>query len=52
MLRDFRGIPHCLGDVIFDTQTEPAPMQGEKIITIISPEDSWKRKTISVKTIE
>ncbi|TKB25495.1 nicotinate phosphoribosyltransferase [Desulfopila sp. IMCC35006] len=43
---------HCVGDVIFDTQTELPPGQGEKIITIISPEDPWKRKAISAKAIE
>jgi nicotinate phosphoribosyltransferase len=43
---------HTLGDVIFDTLTELPPGQHEKIITIISPEDPWQRKAISVKTIE
>jgi nicotinate phosphoribosyltransferase len=43
---------HCLGDVIFDTLTELPPGQGEKVITIISPEDPWKRKAISAKAIE
>ncbi len=58
------SIPGCLdvarlsrnsrseGDVIFDTLTEPPPGQEEKIITIISPEDPWKRKAVSVKGIE
>ncbi len=43
---------YCVGDVIFDTQTELPPGQGEKIITVISPEDPWKRKAISAKAIE
>jgi nicotinate phosphoribosyltransferase len=43
---------HTLGDVIFDTLTELPPGQHEKIITIISPEDPWQRKAISVKAIE
>jgi nicotinate phosphoribosyltransferase len=43
---------HCVGDVIFDTLTELPPGQGEKVITIISPEDPWKRKAISAKAIE
>jgi nicotinate phosphoribosyltransferase len=41
----------CVGDVIFDTLTEQQPGSSEKIITIISPEDSWKRKIISTKNI-
>lgn len=43
---------HCVGDVIFDILSEPPPGQGEKVITIISPEDPWKRKAISAKAIE
>ena len=43
---------HCLGDVIFDILSESPPGQGEKVITIISPEDPWKRKAISAKNIE
>jgi len=43
---------HCIGDVIFDTLTESQPGQSEKVITIISPEDPWKRKAISAKAIE
>ncbi len=42
---------HCLGDVIFDTLKEDPPGQGEKVVTIISPEDPWKRKAISAKGI-
>jgi nicotinate phosphoribosyltransferase len=43
---------HCLGDVIFDTLSEPPPGQDEKVITVISPEDPWKRKAISAKGIK
>lgn len=35
-----------VGDVIFDTLTEEPPATDEKVITIISPEDPWKRKLI------
>lgn len=42
----------CIGDVIFDTLTESPPPHGEKLLTIISPEDSWKRKAISTKNIK
>ena len=42
---------NCLGDVIFDTLNESQPGQDEKVITIISPEDPWKRKAISAKGI-
>ena len=41
----------CVGDVIFDTLTEQQPGDSENIITIISPEDSWKRKIISTKKL-
>ncbi len=43
---------HCVGDVIFDTLTELPPEKGENVVTIISPEDAWKRKAISAKAIE
>ncbi|MGB3211808.1 MAG: nicotinate phosphoribosyltransferase [Desulforhopalus sp.] len=43
---------HCVGDVIFDTLSELPPGNGEKVITIISPEDPWKRKVIPVAGIE
>lgn len=43
---------HCVGDVIFDTLTEQPPERADKVITIISPEDPWKRKAISGKAIE
>ncbi len=43
---------HSEGDVIFDTLSELPPGQDDKIITIISPEDPWKRKAISAKDIE
>jgi len=43
---------HCIGDVIFDTLTESPPGRGEKIITLISPEDPWKRKAISARGLE
>jgi nicotinate phosphoribosyltransferase len=42
----------CVGDVMYDSLTEPQPGQGEKVITIISAEDSWKRKVISTKNIK
>jgi len=42
----------CVGDVIFDTLTEQPPASSDNIITIISPEDSWKRKIISAKHID
>jgi nicotinate phosphoribosyltransferase len=41
-----------VGDVIFDTLTEEAPSTDEKVLTIISPEDPWRRKIISTKHIE
>ena len=37
---------------MYDSLTEPQPGQGEKVITIISAEDSWKRKVISTKNIK
>lgn len=37
------------GDVIFDTLTEAPPSTKEKVITIISPEDPWRRKIIPTK---
>jgi nicotinate phosphoribosyltransferase len=40
---------HCVGDVIFDTFTEEQPGLESKVITIISPEDPWKRKIVSSK---
>ncbi len=43
---------HYVGDVIFDTLAESPPGQDENIITIISPEDSWKRKIIPAATVE
>ena len=58
------SIPGCLdvarlrldsnyvGDVIFDTFTESPPEQGDKVITIISPEDPWKRKAIPARMIK
>ena len=52
MWRGFLVNSHCVGDVIFDTLTETPPGQGEKVVTIISPEDPWKRKAISAKGIE
>ena len=39
------------GDVIFDTLTEEPPSTSEKVITIISPEDPWRRKIIPTKNI-
>jgi len=39
----------CVGDVIYDILSEPPPGQGEKVVTIISPEDPWKRKAIPTK---
>ena len=39
----------CVGDVIFDTLTEDQPGQQEKVLTVISPVDSWKRKIIPTK---
>ena len=39
------------GDVIFDTLTEDPPSTSEKVITIISPEDPWRRKIIPTKKI-
>jgi nicotinate phosphoribosyltransferase len=39
------------GDVIFDTLTEEPPSSREKVITIISPEDPWRRKIIPTKNI-
>ncbi len=39
------------GDVIFDTLTEKQPSTREKVITIISPEDPWRRKIIPTKNI-
>lgn len=41
-----------VGDVIFDTLTEEPPATTEKVITIISPEDPWKRKIISTRNTE
>jgi len=41
-----------VGDVIFDTLTEDPPSTDEKVLTIISPEDPWRRKIISSKDIE
>lgn len=40
-----------VGDVIFDTLMEEPPGTDEKVITIISPEDPWKRKLISTKDL-
>lgn len=40
-----------VGDVIFDTLTESPPATREKVITIISPEDPWRRKIIPTKDI-
>jgi nicotinate phosphoribosyltransferase len=40
---------HCVGDVIYDILSESPPGQDEKVITIISPEDPWKRKAIHAK---
>jgi hypothetical protein len=41
---------HCAGDVIYDILSESPPgMADEKVVTIISPEDSWKRKAIPTK---
>jgi len=40
-----------VGDVIFDTLTEKPPSIEEKVITIISPEDPWRRKIIPTKNI-
>ena len=42
---------HCVGDVIFDTLTEELPAANSKVITIISPEDPWKRKIVSSKEL-
>jgi nicotinate phosphoribosyltransferase len=42
---------HCVGDVIFDTLTEEIPAANSKVITIISPEDPWKRKLVSSKEL-
>ncbi len=39
----------CVGDVIFDTLTEDQPGAEEKVITVISPDDHWKRKAIPTK---
>ncbi len=41
-----------VGDVIFDTLTEDPPSATEKVLTIISPEDPWRRKIISTQNIE
>ena len=41
-----------VGDVIFDTLTEEPPSTKDKVLTIISPEDPWRRKIISTKQIE
>jgi len=41
-----------VGDVIFDTLTEAPPSTDEQVLTIISPEDPWRRKIISTKEIE
>jgi nicotinate phosphoribosyltransferase len=38
-----------VGDVIFDTLIEAEPSTGEKVITIISPEDPWRRKVIPTR---
>ena len=43
---------HCVGDVIYDVLRESPPGQGEKVVTIISPEDPWKRKAISAKGMQ
>lgn len=40
-----------VGDVIFDTLTEEPPTTREKVITIISPEDPWRRKIIPTKSL-
>ncbi|MEJ2135511.1 MAG: nicotinate phosphoribosyltransferase [Desulfofustis sp.] len=40
-----------VGDVIFDTLTEEPPSVREKVITIISPEDPWRRKIIPTKNL-
>lgn len=40
---------HCVGDVIYDILSESPPGQSEKVVTIISPEDPWKRKAIPAK---
>ncbi len=42
----------CVGDVIFDTLTESPPTEGSEIVSIISPEDPWKRKEISAKGLK
>lgn len=42
----------CHGDVIFDTLTETPPTEGDGVITIISPEDPWRRKAVSAKGIK
>lgn len=46
-----QGLVH-VGDVIFDTLTEEPPSTAQKVITIISPEDPWKRKIISTRNTE
>jgi nicotinate phosphoribosyltransferase len=38
-----------VGDVIFDTLIEDPPSTEDRVITIISPEDPWKRKLIPAK---
>ena len=41
-----------VGDVIFDTLLEDPPSTDEKVITIISPEDPWKRKLIQTADLD